>query len=79
MDYWVNRASEKGLIWHQDDIQPFFDSLQYGLRIQHFEATNHTYPLEQAFRDAFEQVVNGEMTVQDMLNQMDAVVITDEP
>jgi multiple sugar transport system substrate-binding protein len=78
-DYWVNRASEKGLVWHRDDIQTFFDSLQHGFRIQEFEVGYYEYPLADAFKDAFEQVVNGEITVQDMLNQMEAVVITDEP
>ena len=79
MDYWVNSASEKGQVLNRDDIQTFFDSLNHGFPHQIFGVGDYEYPLEDVFLSAFEQVLNGEITPQDMLNQMDAVVITDEP
>ncbi|HRF97847.1 MAG TPA: extracellular solute-binding protein, partial [Aggregatilineales bacterium] len=79
-DYWVNKASEKGLVWHRDDIQTFFDSLNNSVPRQSFNVGRYFDNLLQStFWDAFQQVINGEITAQDMLNQMEAVSLTDEP
>ncbi|MDX2076713.1 MAG: sugar ABC transporter substrate-binding protein [bacterium] len=80
IDYWVNRASEKGLVWQRDDIQTFFDSLNHGFPLQSFSVGDRFQnPLYDMFWDAFQRVLNGEMTAQEMLNQLDTVVITEEP
>jgi ABC-type glycerol-3-phosphate transport system substrate-binding protein len=78
--HWVNVADENGWVWHEEDIQTFFDSLQHGFSSREFRAGRYTYPaLTGVFSRAFHEVLEGDITPEEMLNRLDEAIIANAP
>jgi multiple sugar transport system substrate-binding protein len=77
VNYWVTQSDENGRAWQPDDVRVFVDVLNYGTVLR--TKLNFMSLSRATFEEAMVQAFNGEISAQEVLNQLEEAVLSNNP